>query len=250
MTLIRSYFEQYRAATFSGQPWNRFKPLTLLVFVAFAALSVCDGVASTQLETAQIVGTEMNQTGAAQLSGAQGPSTENNSAAAGNHVTAGLVPAEVALNRTLDARKDQPGAAFEATLKSTVHLKDGTELPKGTLLEGKVATLDAKDAKTSQLSLVFTDAKLKGGKDVPIQATIVGLADPALGTDPNSSYDGPAAWNGNTTQIDITGAINNVDLHSTIGADSSGTLVASGKGYVKLSSGERISLALGERSAN
>lgn len=183
----------------------------------------------------------------AQLSGAQGPTTANDSAAADSHVAAGLVPAEVALTRTLDARKDQPGAAFEAKLKSTIHLKDGTALPIGTLLEGKVAAPDAKDAKSSQLTLVFTDAKLKGGKDVPIQATIVGLADPELGTDPNATYDGPAAWNGITMQIDLTRALDNVDLHSTIGGDYSGTLVASGKGNVKLSSGVRISLALGEK---
>jgi hypothetical protein len=182
-----------------------------------------------------------------QLSGAQGPTAANDSAAADSHAAAELVPAEVALTRTLDARKDQPGATFEARLKSTVHLKGGTELPIGTMLEGKVATPDAKDAKTSQLTLVFTDAKLKGGKDVPIQATIVGLADPELGTDPNATYDGPTPWNGVTMQIDLTGALNNVDLHSTIGGESSGTLVASGKGNVKLNSGVRISLALGEK---
>jgi hypothetical protein len=186
----------------------------------------------------------------AQLSRAQVPSSTADRAAADSHVAAGLVQAEVMLTKSLDARNDQPGATFEARLKSTVHLKDGTELPIGTLLEGKVATPDTKDVKTSQLSLVFTDAKLKSGKNVPIQATIVGLADPAFGTDLSATYDGPAAWNGTTMQIDLTGALNNVDLHSTIGGDNSGTLIASGKGNVKLSSGVRLSLALGVRSAN
>ena len=186
----------------------------------------------------------------AQLSGAQGPSAGTDSATAGSQATAGLVPAEVALNKTLDARKDQPGAAFEATLKSAVHLKDGTELPKGTLLEGKVAAADAKSKGALELSLVFTDAKLKGGKVVPIEATIVGLADPAIGTDSNSSYDGPTPWNGSATQFDLTGALDNVDLHSTIGSENSGTLVASGKGDVKMSSGSRLSLALGDKSSN
>jgi hypothetical protein len=186
----------------------------------------------------------------AQLSGAQVPGAGNDSAAADSHVTAGLVPAEVELNKTLDARKDQPGAAFEATLKSTVHLKDGTELPKGTLLEGKVTAADAKSKGAAQLALDFTDAKLKGGKVIPIQATIVGLADPIIGTDSDSAYDGPTQWNGSTTQFDLTGALNNVDLHSAIGGENSGTLVASGKGSLKLSSGSRLSLALGEKSAN
>jgi hypothetical protein len=185
-----------------------------------------------------------------QVSEAQDPGAGANSAAADSRVTAGLVPAEVELNKSLDARRDQPGATFEATLKSTVHLKNGTELPKGTLLEGKVGTADAKGTGASQLALVFTDAKLRGGKDVPIQATIVGLADPAIGTDTNSAYDGPIAWNGTSTRIDLTGALNNVDLHSTIGGESSGTLVASGKGGLKLSAGVRISLALGEKNSN
>jgi len=186
----------------------------------------------------------------AQLSGAQGPSASADTTTAGSHITAGLVPAEVELNKALDARKDQPGAAFEATLKTTVHLKDGTELPKGTTLEGKVAPADAKNDGASQLALVFTDAKLKGGKDIPIQATIVGLADPIVGTDTNSAYDGPAAWNGTSTQIDLTGALDNVDLHSTIGSESSGTLVTPGKGNLKLSAGSRMSLALGTKSSN
>jgi hypothetical protein len=186
----------------------------------------------------------------AQLSGAQGPSASSDSAAADSHQTAGLVPAQVELNKTLDARKDQPGAAFGATLDSTVRLKDGTELPKGTLLEGKVAAADQKSTGASQIALVFTDAKLKGGKVVPIQATIVGLADPIVGTDSNSAYDGPAQWDGSATKFDLSGALNNVDLHSAIGADNSGTLIAGGKGGVKLSSGSRISLALGDKGSN
>jgi hypothetical protein len=186
----------------------------------------------------------------AQFGGAQGPNTGTESAAADSHATAGLVPAEVELNKTLEARKDQPGAAFEATLKSTVHLKDGTELPRGTVLVGKVTAPNGKSAGASQLALVFTDAKLKGGKDVPIQATIVGLADPVVGTDSNAAYDGPAPWNGSSMQFDMSGALNNVDLHSAIGSDNSGTLVASGKGGLKLSAGSRISLALGDKGAN
>ena len=164
--------------------------------------------------------------------------------------TANLVPAEVWLTKSLDARKDQPGASFEARLKSTVHLKNGTELPQGTLLEGTVVADQSKSAGASQLALRFTNAKLKGGKLVPIEATIVGLAEPALGTDSNSSYDGPTPWNGTTTLFDMTGALNNIDLHSKIGADNSGTLVASGKSALKLSSGSRLSLALGDKSSN
>jgi hypothetical protein len=52
-------------ATFSGQPWNCFKLVTLLVPLVFAVLSVCGVVVSAQVETGQIAGTVMDQTGAA-----------------------------------------------------------------------------------------------------------------------------------------------------------------------------------------
>ena len=54
-----------RAAAFRGQPWQRFKSLTSLVLVAFATLFVCGVVAPAQVETGQIAGTVMDQTGAA-----------------------------------------------------------------------------------------------------------------------------------------------------------------------------------------
>lgn len=185
-----------------------------------------------------------------QMGSAQMPHTQSNSMTAGSNAIAGLVPATVELNNTLDARKEQAGAAFETTLKSTVHLKDGTKLPKGTLLEGKVAATEEKTSGSSQLALVFTDAKLKSGKDVPIQATIVGLADPIEGTDSNSSNDGPISWDGTTTQFDVSGAIGNVELHSKIGGENSGMLIASGKSDFRLIPRSRMSLALGDKSAN
>jgi len=54
-----------RVAVVSGQPWNRFESQTLIVLVAIAALFVCGFVASAQVETGQIAGTVMDQTGAA-----------------------------------------------------------------------------------------------------------------------------------------------------------------------------------------
>ena len=58
-------FPLSRVATFSGQPWRRIQSLISPVLVAFAALSVCGVVASAQVETGQIAGTVMDQTGAA-----------------------------------------------------------------------------------------------------------------------------------------------------------------------------------------
>ena len=65
MTLFSSNFLLPRGAAFQGQPWNRFNSVTLLVLVAFASLSVCGVMAFAQVETGQIAGTVMDQTGAA-----------------------------------------------------------------------------------------------------------------------------------------------------------------------------------------
>ena len=65
MRLFTFNFLLSRVAAFPGQPWNRLKPLRFFVAVAVAALSVCGVVASAQVETGQIAGTVMDQTGAA-----------------------------------------------------------------------------------------------------------------------------------------------------------------------------------------
>jgi hypothetical protein len=65
MTLIRVNYGLSRVAASLSEPWSRSKSLTLRVLVAFAVLSVCAGMASAQLETGQIAGTVMDQTGAA-----------------------------------------------------------------------------------------------------------------------------------------------------------------------------------------
>jgi len=65
MRLFRFNFLLSRVAAFSGQSSNGFRSLTLLVSVAFVALSVCGVVASAQVETGEIAGTVVDQTGAA-----------------------------------------------------------------------------------------------------------------------------------------------------------------------------------------
>jgi hypothetical protein len=62
---VQAQLSASRVAAFSGQPWNRFKSLASLVSVAFAAVYVCGVVASARVETGQIAGTLMDQTGAA-----------------------------------------------------------------------------------------------------------------------------------------------------------------------------------------
>jgi hypothetical protein len=160
-----------------------------------------------------------------------------------------MVPAEVQLARELDAQKVAPGYKFQTTLQDKVQLKNGPELPRGTVLMGKVVTDKMHAGATSRLALRFTSAKLKDGKTIPIKATIVGVAGPA---DDTFGYSHQSAvtdgWNSQTLKMDVIGVQSGVDLHSSIGAKNSGVFVTNKKSDVKLAEGCRIGLAIAERT--
>ena len=154
-----------------------------------------------------------------------------------------MVAADAVLTNSIDARKVQPGEKFRATLRGTVHLKNGTELPRGTVLVGTVAMDQMREDGTSALALRFTQAKLKDGKVVPIQADIMGVTSPSYSD--NEAWDfhhSPFDWNGTTLQIDQP--LSGFDLHGSIGSPDLGVFVSTKKDEVKISSGSQLSLAI------
>lgn len=189
-----------------------------------------------------------------QLTQAQAPNAADGAAMsstatspAAQQEAAQMVSAQAHLVKTLDARKVKPGQKFEAIVDGTIHLKDGTELRHGTVLIGSIATDDADSSGPSRLALNFTDAKLKDGKMVPIQATIAGVAGPATDTGYANGNPPPAAWTDNALVIDEQGALSGVDLHSRIAGANSGVFVSSRRDDIKLSAGSQLSLAIAAR---
>jgi hypothetical protein len=155
-----------------------------------------------------------------------------------------MVPADAHLVETLDAKKSQAGTQFDAVVDGTVHLKDGTELPHGTVLVGTVATDQMQPRGTSTLALRFTEAKLKDGKAFPIHAMIAEITGPMEDLGDIDSSDDLLAWSGQTYQVDEIGAVHDADLHSSITDADSGALVSTKKDDVKLVAGSRLSLAI------
>lgn len=166
-----------------------------------------------------------------------------------------MVPATVALDRTLDAKKDQDGAQFDAKLTRSLHLKDGRKLAKGTTLVGTVAQDDMQTRGRSKLAVRFTEAKLSNGETMPIRATIIQVYPPVGFTaegSPIPDESGPGwdddmhanPWNPNQQHIDQVGALKNVDMHSNLGSQNSGVFVSTKSDDVKLRQGSRLELAL------
>lgn len=150
-----------------------------------------------------------------------------------------MVSARAALVKPIDARKIQAGQQFQAVLSNKVQLKNGPELPRGTVLIGTASTADAQSGGASKLTLRFTQALLKGGKTIPIKATIVGVF--ALNS---LEREDRAIWNPDSQKLDQPGAMSGVDLHSNVADSDSGVFVSTKGDAVKLSLASWIALAI------
>jgi hypothetical protein len=176
------------------------------------------------------------------------PSPVNNQTSKASVEASDMVPAQAALDKTLDAKSVKAGDQFEAKLTSKVHLKNGTELPSGTQLVGTVGTDDMQQNGQSKLALCISEAKLKDGKTVPVKATIVGVYGPGSGgPSPYPVVPGDQVtneWTSSIHQVDQLGALSNVDLHSKLTSKNSGVLVSTKKDDFKLKQGTELALAI------
>lgn len=158
-----------------------------------------------------------------------------------------MVRAQAALDHSIDAKKAKPGDQFQARLISKVRLKNGTELPAGTQLIGKVGNDDMQQSGQSKLALCIDQAKLKDGKTVAVKATIVGVYGPGMG--PATPYPVEAGdqvandWTRNIHRVDQVGALSGVDMHSSLTSTNSGVLVST-KNDIRLNTGTELALAI------
>lgn len=170
--------------------------------------------------------------------------TSSEALQAAQHEATLMVPAQATLVKQLDAKKIQTGNQFQVRLTQTVHLKNGPELPRGTLLIGVVTTDNEKAGDASHIALRFTGAELKGGKVVPITATIVRITPPITDSYASAGTTGAESWNSSLLHVDQIDAAPGVDLHSQIASTNSGELVSPKKDGVKLSIGSKFTLAI------
>lgn len=172
------------------------KYLSLLTAVLFAV--------SAHAQTASTSGS-VNANHSAQpatagdVSGAA--SEQTNAAVQGRNASASAAQASnlsAELTKKIDTKHAKVGDEVAARVTSTARLSDGTKLPKGTQLLGKVTDVQAKSAeeKASRLAFTFDRAVLRNGSTLPIHATVMSLTAPvsaaAMAENDDSMSAGPA----------------------------------------------------------
>lgn len=164
-----------------------------------------------------------------------------------------MVPANAELLQTLNTKELHDGSTFKVKLSQTAKLDDGTKLPSGTVLVGRVAADDMKLDGASKLAIRLTQAQLKDGKVIPVKATIVGVAAPATTDEEGypvvAGEQVPNNWNDGTLQVDQLNAVKGFDLHSSIQSGNSGVFVSKTRDHVKLDKGTEFELALAQGAA-
>lgn len=108
------------------------------------------------------------------------------------------------LEKIVHPKKVKVGDPVVARVTEPTKLKDGTELPKGAHILGKVTEIKAKADKEgpSKLGLLFDKAQMKDGKEIPVVMALVSVAPrwESGGVDPVAAENG-ASGAGRITQM-------------------------------------------------
>ncbi len=105
-----------------------------------------------------------------------------------------MVQAQAQLSKTLDAKKAKQGDAVTAKLEQDIQIPDAQALPKNTILEGHVDQVQPSDHKSdSMMTVTFDKAKLKGGEELPIKATVLAVSEPIYAQEQASGGMTPGA---------------------------------------------------------
>jgi hypothetical protein len=163
------------------------------------------------------------------------------------------------LSVKLDTKKTKVNDSVTAKTLVPVHLSDGSTLPAGTKLTGKVTQVQPKSSGTAALAIVFDQMEKKGTAAVPVHGVILAIAPlpdsatggtaanglPMRGTaSQNAAMTGAGTGpGGGESPIPPGSSVDGVTLSPTPAADGSSVLQSSGKD-IKLDSGTRLEISL------
>jgi hypothetical protein len=165
-----------------------------------------------------------------------------------------------ALTGKLDTKKSKVGDPVAAKTLNPLTLTDGTVIPSGSKLTGKVTQVQPKSSGNATLAIEFDQLEKKGAAPIPVHGLIAGIAPlPDLGGGGGAANNdlpmkGTAAQNaamtgmgmgpgGGEASIPSGSSIKGVELSSAPAADGSSVLHSADKD-IKLESGTRLEIGL------
>src|SRR5271170_120411 len=164
----------------------------------------------------------------------------------------------------LDTKKSKAGDPVTAKTLNPLKLNDGTVLPRGTILTGKVTQVQAKSSGSATLAIIFNELETtKGATPMPVHGLLAAVAPaPSLSDAGGSTNDLPIGSGGDSkgqlaalTGTPIGGpdaplppiqpgcSIKGVVLSNMPAADGSSVLQSTDKDF-KLENGTRLEIGL------
>jgi hypothetical protein len=118
------------------------------------------------------------------------------------------------LTKKIDTKNAKAGDEVAARTTTAAKMPDGTDLPRGTKLVGKVTDVQAKskDAKDSRLAFSVEKIVLKDGHEVPILSAVASISAPASNNANSAEMQmgsAPAPSGGSSAQMGSGSGANN-----------------------------------------
>jgi hypothetical protein len=160
-----------------------------------------------------------------------------------------LVSANAELTHSLNAKSTRQGQSVMAKLTSDVKAEGQTELPKGTMLMGKVEEVQNgyANGNKSRISIVFNQARLSNGREVPIKATLLAAYPPVVMgvAESTSSYmiQQPQHIPDDQKVQQDPGTLSHVTMQSSVQSNVSGVFLSKNHN-INLHQGTRLQLAI------
>jgi hypothetical protein len=145
-----------------------------------------------------------------------------------------LMSANASLVQNLDSKNATQGQTVIAKLTSNVKEAKSIELPKGTMLIGKIEQVQmSTDNGPAKISLIFDQARLRNGHNVPIKATLL-AAYPAETGDYYTNQGNNGSLAGIEPHVipadekidQEPGTLSHVAMHSAVDSNASGVFTS------------------------
>lgn len=149
----------------------------------------------------------------------------------------------------LDSQTAKVGQQVAVKLNDSVKITSGETLPKGAELLGSVSEVKPAEGRNpASVTVVFNTAQLKGGKKVPVKATVLAAYPPAGGSDLDVIGVAPAQVDAKYSVDQEAGALPGVTLKSAVQNSDSGTF-SKGNGNFKVAAGSFLQVGIAPASA-